>query len=168
MMVAAVVVVGEAALRVDGPAELAAPDDQRFVQQPACLQVLDQAPAGLIDVAALAGQPAADVEVRVPVVVIDLHEPHAPLDHPPRQERGVGEGPRLLRLFAVERVGRGGLAGDVGQLGDARLHAEGQLVLLDAGVRLGVAHELVIHLVQGPEPVERIAAHLRRKRRPDC
>ena len=54
MMVAAVVVVAQAALGIDRPAEFAAPDDQRFVQQPACLEVLDQAPAGLVDVAALA------------------------------------------------------------------------------------------------------------------
>ena len=77
----------------------------------------------------------------------------------------MGERPRLLRLFAVERVGRRGLVGDVGQLGDAGLHPEGQLVLLDPRVRLGVAHELVVHLVEGLEPVERVAAHLRRNAR---
>ena len=125
---------------------------------PRCLQVLDQAPAGLIHVAALVGQPAGDVEVRVPVVVVDLHEPHAPLDQPPGQQRRVRERARLLRRLAVERVGRRGLAADVGQLGDAGLHAEGQLVLLDPRVRLGVAHELVIHLVERLEPVERVAA----------
>ena len=58
MMVAAVVGVREAPLRVDGPAEFAAPDDQGLVEQPACFQVADQAPAGLVDVAALAGEPA--------------------------------------------------------------------------------------------------------------
>ena len=79
---------------------------------PRAFRSLDQAPAGLIDVAALVGQPAGDVGVRVPVVVIDLDEPHAALDHPPGQERRVGERPGLLRLFAVERVGRRGLAGD--------------------------------------------------------
>ena len=42
MMVAAVVVGGQLALAVDGPAELAAPDDQRVVEQAALLQVRDQ------------------------------------------------------------------------------------------------------------------------------
>ena len=107
------------------------------------------------------GSRPADVEVGVPVVVVDLDEPHAPLDHPPRQQGRVGKGSGLFRLFAVERVGRGGLVGDGGQLGNARLHAERQLVLLDPGVRLGVAHELIIHLVQGPQPVQGIPAHLR-------
>jgi hypothetical protein len=32
-----------------------------------------------------------------------------------------------------------GLGGDVGEFGHAGLHAEGHLVLLDAGVGLGVA-----------------------------
>ena len=108
-MVAAVVLLRQAALRVDGAAELAAPDDQRLAQQPAPLQVLDQPPAGLVDVAALAGQPAGHVGVVVPVVVIDLDEAHAALDHSPGQQRGVGERAGLLRLFAVERVGRGRL-----------------------------------------------------------
>ena len=49
-----------------------------------------------------------------------------------------------------------------GELRNAGLHAERQLVLFDAGVGLGIADLPVIHLVQGPEPVERIAAHLRR------
>ena len=44
MVVAAVVRGGELALRVDRAAELAAPDDQRVVEQAALLQVLDQAP----------------------------------------------------------------------------------------------------------------------------
>ena len=43
VMVAAVVGVREAALRVNGPAEFAAPDDQGFVEEPACFQVADQA-----------------------------------------------------------------------------------------------------------------------------
>ena len=42
MVVAAVVVAGQLALAVDRPAELAAPDDQRVVEQPALLQVGDQ------------------------------------------------------------------------------------------------------------------------------
>ena len=42
MMVAAVVLRRQLALAVDRAAELAAPDDQRVVEQPALLQILDQ------------------------------------------------------------------------------------------------------------------------------
>ena len=50
MVVAAVVVLREPALAVDGAAKLAAPDDERVVEQAALLEVLDEAVAGLIDV----------------------------------------------------------------------------------------------------------------------
>ncbi len=70
----------------------------------------DQPVAGPVDVAALVGQPAGDVAVRVPIVQIDLHEPHPALDHPPRQQGRVGERARLLGLLAVQLVGRGRLA----------------------------------------------------------
>ena len=43
VVVAAVVVAGQRALAVDRPAELAAPDDQRVVEQAALLQVVDRA-----------------------------------------------------------------------------------------------------------------------------
>src|SRR5206468_2970964 len=51
VMVAAVVVLGERALAVDGAPELAAPNDERVVEQSAGLQVLNQGSARLIDVA---------------------------------------------------------------------------------------------------------------------
>ena len=118
--------------------------------------------ARLIDVAALLGQPAGDVGVRVPIVVIDLHEAHAALDHPPGQQGRVGERAGLLRRVAVELVGRFGLAGDVGQLRHAGLHAIRQLVLLNARVRLRIAELLVVQLVERADAVEARAADIAR------
>ncbi len=54
MMVAAVVVGRQLALAVDRAAELAAPDDERVVQQAALLEVLDEGRAGLVGVAGTA------------------------------------------------------------------------------------------------------------------
>src|SRR5262245_9629326 len=104
MMIPAVVLLGESTLRVDGPSELAAPDDEGFVEQPPVFQILHETIARLIDIAALIGQPAGDVAVRVPVVVIDLDEANAALDHPASHENRVGEGAGLLRLLAIELV----------------------------------------------------------------
>ena len=53
MMVAAVIGRRQLALRIVGAAELAAPDDERVVEQPALLQVRDQRGAGLVGFAAL-------------------------------------------------------------------------------------------------------------------
>ena len=97
---------------------------------PRCFRSCDQAVAGLVDVLALAGQAAGHVAVRVPVVVIDLHEADAALDHPPGQQGRVGEGAGLAGLFAVKLEGRFRLVGQIGQFRHAVLHAEGQLVLL--------------------------------------
>ena len=96
VVVAAVVRLRQPALAVDRPAELAAPDDERASKQALALQVLNQAAARLIDVAALVGHPAGEVAVVVPVVVVDLHEADAALDQPPGHERGVGERAGLL------------------------------------------------------------------------
>jgi hypothetical protein len=84
-------VLRQPALAVDRAAELAAPDDQRLVEAAALLEVLDEAVARLVHVAALVGHAAGDVAVVVPVVVVDLHEPHAALDQPAGQQHRVGE-----------------------------------------------------------------------------
>ena len=48
MVIAAVILLAEASLRVDRPAEFASPDDERVVEHPPRLEVLDQACYGLI------------------------------------------------------------------------------------------------------------------------
>ena len=83
------------ALAVDRAAELAAPDDQRIVQHAALFQILDQCPAGLVDVAALVGQVAGDVGVLVPAAMEDLDEPHVAFGHPASQQAAGGERARL-------------------------------------------------------------------------
>src|SRR5262249_22333148 len=55
VMITAVILVAQAALGVNCPAEFASPDDECFIEQATSLQVLDQPPAWLVDVTALAG-----------------------------------------------------------------------------------------------------------------
>ena len=52
MVVAAIVLLGEFALAVDGAAEFAAPDHEGIVEHAALLQVGDQRRAGLVGIAA--------------------------------------------------------------------------------------------------------------------
>jgi hypothetical protein len=61
VMIAAVVGRGELALRVVRAPELAAPDDQRVVEQAALFQVGDQRVAGAVDVGALAAMPSGSL-----------------------------------------------------------------------------------------------------------
>ena len=88
--------------------------------------------ARLIDVAALHRQPTRHVRVRIPVVVVDLHKSHTPLDHASREQGRVRECAGLLGGSAVELVHRFWFAREVGKFGHTRLHAVGKLVLLDA------------------------------------
>src|SRR5512135_1874145 len=68
VVIAAMVLVREAAPRGNRPAELAAPNDQRLVKQAAGLKVLDQPPARLVDILALVGYPARQFAVVVPIL----------------------------------------------------------------------------------------------------
>src|SRR5262249_18536336 len=117
------------------------------------------APAGAVDVFALVRQSAGDVGVRVPVVVIDLHEPHAALDQPAGEQYRLRERTGLLRLVAIEFVGRGRLAAEVGQLRHGRMHPVGEFVLFDPRVRLGVADLPGGHLVESLETVQCLATN---------
>src|SRR5439155_4968375 len=79
MVIAAVIVFGQLALAIDRSAKLAAPDNERVVQQAALFEVGDQGIAGLVDVAALVGQIAGDVEMLIPTAMEDLSETNATL-----------------------------------------------------------------------------------------
>ena len=159
VVVATVVLLGETALAVDRATELAAPDDEGVLEHAALLEVLDERRAGLIDVATLAGHAAGHVGMMVPVVVVDLGEADAALGQATRHEHAVGEAAGLPRLLAIQLEGVLGLAGQIGQFRHACLHAEGHFVLLDARVRLGIAHLAVVDLVERLHAVEHAPAH---------
>ena len=116
-------------------AELAAPDDERVVEQAALLQVVDQRGAGLVDVAALRRQMLLQVlgraAVVVPVGVVELHEPHAALDQPAGEQAVAGEAGLLAVLDAVQVERRLALAAGVHQLRGAGLHPVRHLVGVD-------------------------------------
>ena len=160
VVVAAVVLLGESALAVDGATEFAAPDDERIVEHPALLKVLDEGVARLVDVLTLARHAAADVGVVVPVVVVDLDEAHAAFNEAAGHEYAIRKAAALTGFLAVELEDVFRLLGEVGQFGDRSLHAEGHLVLLDAGVGLGVAHGLVVEAVKLVDAVDGLLAQV--------
>ena len=78
----------------------------------------------------------------VPAAMEDLHEAHAALGQPAGQQAAGREGAGLVHVRAVHVEDRFRLLRDVDQVRHAGLHAEGHLVLGDAGLRFGIA-ELV-------------------------
>ena len=158
MVVAAVVVGGEGSLRVDRAAELAAPDDQGFVEQAALLQVLNQGPGRPVDVAGLRRQHGRQDAVDVPAPVVDLDESDPAFDQASRHQCRVLELAGLPRFLAPAFPRALGLARQIGHLGDRGLHAEGHLVLLDPGQGLRIADLRMAQLVQLAHPVEHASA----------
>ena len=77
VMIAAVVLLRQTALRINRASEFAAPNDQRFVEHAPLLEIFQQCVTRPVDVFALAGHTPRDIAVVVPVVVVNLDEPHA-------------------------------------------------------------------------------------------
>ena len=153
VVVAAVVVGRQLALAVDGPAELAAPDDQRVVEQPALLQVLHQRRASAWSVSSAlepdrrsAGRRAGPSRGgRAGRTARPARPAAAPAGSSRRRCPACGRRDRTARTTSS------GSLRQVEQLGHRGLHPERQLVLLDPRPDLRVADRVAL------EPVERRA-----------
>jgi len=101
-MVAAVIILRQFALRIVRAPELAAPDHQCVIEQPALLEIGDERIARLIHIARLARNSLGQTAVVVPARVIKLDEAHVSLGHPAREQAIRGERPRVFRLGAIQ------------------------------------------------------------------
>ena len=146
------------ALSGHATSELPAPDDEGVVEESAALEVGDERGAGLVGVAAARGAPGGEAAVVVPVGMEELHEAHAALDETSREDAVGGVAAWASGIGTVELEDLVGLVGEVGELGHAGLHAEGHLILADAGRDLGVAGAFESASVQFGESVEHLAA----------
>src|SRR5262249_43670321 len=102
MMIPAVVLLAQTALRVNRSTKLSSPDHQGRVIETAALQILDQAVTSLVNISALVGQSAGDVSVRVPIVVVNLNETYATFDQAAGRQYRVGKGAGLLGVVPVQ------------------------------------------------------------------
>ena len=131
-------VVAAGALAHRGAAEFAAPEDQRVIEEAALLEVVDQGGRGLVDVFGAHLHAVVEVAVQVPGAVVELDHAHAAFGESAGHQAVRGEGAVADFLDAVGFDGLGGFALEVEQLGHARLHLEGHLILGDARGDLGV------------------------------
>ena len=86
-------------LRHRRAAELACPDNQRIVEHAALFQIGDQRRTGLIDFASPQRQFFPQQAVVVPVAMVELNEPDAPLGQPSGQQAIAGK--RTVAWFAT-------------------------------------------------------------------
>ena len=121
---------------------------------------------GLIGVAALAGDLRGQVVVLVPAAMEELDEPHAALGQPAGQQAVGGDRSRACATSGPysSRTDRR-LVGEVGQLGDRRLHPVGQLVLGDPREDLGIAELAMLERVRAA-PGRRACAAAAARREP--
>ena len=140
--VAVGVVVATVALGERSPSELPAPDDQGLFQEPARLEILDQSRDRPVDFPRRRVVPPRDLAMVVPFFLVAavraLHEPHAPLDQPSRDQALPSEVACRRIVHTVEPARGLGLPVRGQRLGRLHLHAERQLERLDASFDFGL------------------------------
>jgi len=160
--------------------ELAAPDDQRLVEQAGALEIGQQSVDRTIDFGAVDAEVLFDAEVRVPrlllvsAAVVDLHATHAALQQPARDQALTAEGCRADRqavvglrvVHAVHALGRLGLLREVERFGRGLLHAISELIrsVATEGVAVTTAR-LEVFRVHAPDQIDLFALHRAREAR---
>ena len=137
----AVVVAAVGALGDGEPAELACPEDDRLVEQPALLEVADQGRGGLVGPGTQRLERLGVLAVGVPGLAAqeELDKADAPLDQAAGDQAAsaVLVGGRVVQ--AIHPPDRRRLAGQVDGLGDGGLHLRGDLEIGDPRLELGIA-----------------------------
>ena len=135
--------------------ELSPPDDKRVVEHSPVSKILNERRRGLIGLPRLPTDTSRQATVMVPILMVELDESHAPLRQSPCQQAVGGKRPRIARPWTLLLNHMRRLVGEIRDIGDARLHPEGEFIVGDSGryLRIGVGRKLV--LVEVFEPVER-------------
>ncbi len=126
------------------PTELAAPDDERLVEESALFEVAEESCHGKVGVARVKLVVFHEVAVRVPVVIgviasrVDLDETDATFHQAPREETFLAEVFRALVIESVEFANVRGFGGKIECLGCCGLHAEGEFVAINPCGKIGV------------------------------
>src|SRR5262245_55903863 len=117
-----------------GPAELAAPDKQRLVQQASLFQVLDESRRRLVDLAAPLRQLLVQLGVVVPTGVHHQNESNTSLDHAASQQavRSVLLEILLLAVYSIHLKDALRFVFETQQIRTLGLPSEGKLVRGDA------------------------------------
>ena len=126
------------------------------------LKVGKQAGRGLVGIFALALNGIGQAAVVVPTHVEELDEADIALAESTGQQAVGGVRARALHVRSVEVEHVLRFLGQVEQVRDARLHAEGHLVLRDTGLDLRIAQDAVALVVKGGELIELFAADFAR------
>jgi len=118
VMIASVIFGRQFPLAVNSSSKLAAPHDERVVEQSALLEVENQRGGGLIGIFALTANRFGQVEMLIPATVEELDEASSTFGQSSREQTVRGERARLARVGAVQIEDVFRLFRCVGQFGD--------------------------------------------------
>ena len=161
VMVTAVLLAFEFSLTVGRAAEFSGKDDEGVIEHAALFEIVDEASAGLVDVVSLAFDLFGEFAVVIPAAVEELDEADAALGHAAGEEAVAREGARIFDFGAVDFFVEGFVfAGEIGELGNGGLHAEGHFLLSDGGLDFRVTDFCEFFFVKLSDEVEHLVAGL--------
>ena len=92
-------------MAIDRPSELPAKNDERILEKPSLLKVLDQGGRRLINVHALPFDQLGQITVLIPSAMKNLNRAHAALDQSARENCRMGIGAWVLDVGTVRFEG---------------------------------------------------------------
>ena len=158
VVIAAVVVLRQGSLRVDGATKFPTPDDQGIIEQATLLEIFDQCRGGLIGVMALTADGFRQGEMLVPAHVEKLHKTHIAFGESAGEQAVRGIAARTLHIGAIHVDDVLRLFREIGEFGHASLHAICHFILSDAGLDVRVAHDAKTLLIERVEIVQGLAS----------
>jgi hypothetical protein len=129
------------ALGVGCAAEFGEEEDERVVEETAEIEIVEESGDRLIDFRGAGGEAFFEFAVLIPAWVEELDEADPVFAETAGEKAIGGKGALVAGVGAVLVEGFGVFGREVGEGGDGALHAEGELVLFEAGGGGGVAAE---------------------------
>ena len=157
-MVAAIIVLGQFALRITGAPKFAAPNHEGVVKHAALFEVFDECGAGLVGFAGLDLDAGGQIVVLVPALMIKLDEADAAFGQAAGEEAVGGVGAGLAAVGTVKLEYAVGFLREIGHRGHGALHAISHFVLGDSGFDFGIEFFLELQLIERADFVEQRAA----------
>ena len=105
MMITAVIIGRQLALRIIGAAEFSTPDHQGIFEEPTLLEVSDQSGRCLVGFLALISNAPGEASVLIPALMEELNETDSTLGQPSGQQAIGGEGAGLFGIVSIELEG---------------------------------------------------------------
>ena len=101
MVITAMVIFGELALRINSTAKFTAEDDEGVFEHPPLIEVFDQSGSRLIDILALLPDFRWQSTMLIPATVEKLNIPNAFFGHSTSQKAIPRKAPRLISLRTI-------------------------------------------------------------------